>query len=248
MRTIVSVLLTVPPLLLALWLPPSEASFIGPSDFLVAHLESADHDREYGWVGRMDRHDGVRSLRWDREPDVKERGRGRHDETQDGQFSRAVDRLLSQPGTLQIGQYQSEIVPSLTERHTNYSLFTSGIKGVSAPSVTIVGSSITVDLSSLYFGIDRGDSIRIWNIGGIATGKFNPDTLEFSLRWEHLFGNHHKGDPATFSLHGKVIAGVSPAPVPLAQTLVFFVTGLVILAGIRLQGRGAQHERPVVSA
>jgi hypothetical protein len=235
MRTVVSVLLTVPLLLLALWLPSSEASVIGPSDFLVPHLESVGDDGEYGRVGKMDGLDGGRSLRWDRESDAKERGRGRHGETQDGRFTRAVDRLLSQPGTLQLGQYQSEIVPTVTERHTNYSLFTSGIKGVSAPSATIVGSSITVDLSSLYFVIDRGDSLSMRNIGGIATGTFDQDTQEFSLTWDHLFGDHHRGGPVTFSLQGKVITGVSTAPVPLVNTAVLFATGLMMLMGLWLQ-------------
>ena len=226
-----SALLALSVLLVILWSPASEASFIGPSDFLVPQLESAGDDGEYGRVGKMDGLDGGRSLRWDRESDAKEGRRGRHGETQDGRFSRAVDRLLSQPGTLQLGQYQSEIVPTVTERHTNYSLFTSGIKGLSAPSATIVGSSITVDLSSLYFGVGRGDSLRIWNIGGIATGTFNPDTLEFCLTWDHLFGNRHKSWTESFSLQGHVVT-FDTTPVPLATTALFFATGLAMLMGV----------------
>jgi hypothetical protein len=231
MRLNGSTLLALSVLFGVLWSPASEASVIGPSDVLVPNFESAGDDGEYGGSGKMYGRDDGRYLRWDREPDVKERGRGRHNETQDGRFSRAVDRLLSQPGMLQLGQYQSEIVPTVTERHTNYSLFTSGIKGVAAPSATIVGSSITVDLSSLYFGIERGDSLRIWNIGGIATGTFNPDTLEFYLTWDHLFGNRHRGESLTFSLQGKIVE-VGTAPVPVATTALFFATGLAMLMGV----------------
>ena len=231
MRTIASTLLAAPVLSLALWSPHSEASVIDPSDFLGTHFGSAGDNGEYGWDGKMHGRDDQRSLRWDRDPDAHEKGRGRHDETKDKRFSRAVDRLLSQPGTLQLGQYQSEVVPTVIERHTNYSLFTSDIKGVSAPSATIVGSSITVDLSSLYFGINRGDSLRIWNIGGIATGTFNPDTQEFYLTWNHMFGNRHRDESLTFSLQGKVVGG-GTAPVPLSTTAVFFATGLAMLTGV----------------
>jgi hypothetical protein len=168
----------------------------------------------------------------------------------DGRFSRKLERLFDQPGQLVMNEYQpiGDIVPSIAKGHGTFSLFTSGFNGAPAPSAVIDGSSITVDLSSLFFGVSRGDHFKVWNIGGMATGTFNPDTLEFSLTWERLFGDRHKGDPAMFSLQGKVITGGSPAPVPLAQALVFFVTGLVILMGIRWQGGRARNERPVVIA
>lgn len=163
----------------------------------------------------------------------------------DGRFSRKLDRLFDQPGQLVMNEYQpiGDIVPSIVKGHRTFSLFTSGFNGAPAPSAVIDGSSITVDLSSLFFGVSRGDHFKVWNIGGLATGTFNPETLEFCLSWEHLFGDRHRGGPATFSLQGKVIAGVSTAPVPLAQALVFFVTGLVILMGTRWQGRGTRNER-----
>lgn len=168
----------------------------------------------------------------------------------DGRFSRKLDRLLDRPGQLVMDDYQpiGDIVPSIAKGHRTFSLFTSGFNGAPAPSAVIDGSSITVDLSSLFFGVSRGDYFKVWNIGGMATGTFDPETLEFCLSWEHLFGGRHRGGPATFSLHGKVIAGVSTAPVPLAQALVFFVTGLVILLGIRCQEGGARNERSAVIA
>jgi hypothetical protein len=168
----------------------------------------------------------------------------------DGRFSRKLDRLFDQPGQLVMNEYQpiGDIVPSITKGHRTFSLFTSGFNGAPAPSAVIDGSSITVDLSSLFFGVSRGDHFKVWNIGGMATGMFDPETLEFCLSWEHLFGDRHWGGPATFSLQGKVITGVSTAPVPLAQALVFFVTGLVILVGIRGQREGARNEQSVVIA
>ena len=166
----------------------------------------------------------------------------------DGRFSKKLERLFDQPGQLVMNEYQpiGDIVPSITKGHGTFSLFTSGFNGAPAPFAVIDGSSITIDLSSLFFGISRGDHFKVWNIGAMATGTFNPDTLEFSLTWERLFGDRSKGDPATFSIQGKVISGGSPAPVPLAQAFVFFVTGLVILMGIRWQGGRIRNERPAV--
>lgn len=168
----------------------------------------------------------------------------------DGGFSHKLGRLLGQPGQLVMNDYQpiGDLVPSILRGDQTYSLFTSGFNGRPAPSAVIDGSSITVDLSSLFYGVSHGDHSEIWNIGGTATGTFDPDTLNFSLTWEHLLGDRHKDDPATFSIQGKVISGGSPAPVPLAQAFVFFVTGLVILMGIRWQGGRARNERPVVIA
>ncbi len=168
----------------------------------------------------------------------------------DGGFSHKLGRLLGQPGQLVMNDYQpiGDLVPSILRGDHTYSLFTSGFNGGPAPSAVIDGSSITVDLSSLFYGVSHGDHFKVWNIGGMATGTLNPDTLEFSLTWERLFGDRQKGDPATFSIQGKVITGGSPAPVPLAQTLIFFVTGLLILMGIRGQREGARNEQPVVTA
>jgi len=152
----------------------------------------------------------------------------------DGRFSKKLDHLFDRPGQLVMDDYQpiGDIVPSITKGRRTFSLFASGFNGAPAPYAVIDGSSITVDLSSLFFGVSRGDHFKVWNIGGMATGTFNPDTLEFSLTWEHLFGDRHKGDPATFSFQGKVITGGNPAPVPLVSPAVFFATGLAMLMGL----------------
>jgi hypothetical protein len=158
----------------------------------------------------------------------------------DGKFHRVLDRLLDQPGTLLMGQYQPgpDIVPPVTRGHRTFSLFTSGVQGAPAPSATINGSSISVDLSSLFFGWSRGGELRAWSIGGMATGLFNPQTLEFSLSWEHLFnergGNwkHEKfrDRSATFFLQGTAV--VTQAPIPLPAAAIFFGSGLAGLLGM----------------
>ena len=159
----------------------------------------------------------------------------------DGRFHRTLERLINEDGTILMGQYQPapDIVSPITKGHRSFSLFTSGVNGAAAPSATIDGSSITVDLSSLFFGVSRGDSLRAWNIGGIAHGIFNPATSEFMLSWNHVFGNDsfkeghewsHDDQAARFFLQGKAV-GIDQAPVPLPAGLVLFLTGLMGVAG-----------------
>lgn len=144
----------------------------------------------------------------------------------DGHRHRILDRLLGQEATLVIGQYQSmgELVPSITKGHRTYSLFTSGLNGAAAPSATIAGSSIAVDLSSLFVGVSRGDGYYIRNIGGLATGTFDPETRAFSLSWDHLFDGRKHERLATFVLRGVVDTG--PQPVAIPAGLVLYATGL----------------------
>lgn len=167
----------------------------------------------------------------------------------DGRFHRVLDRLLDREGTILIGQYQPapEIVSPITKGQKTFSLFTSGVNGASAPSATISGSSITVDLSSLFFGVTRGDSLRAWNIGGLARGVFNPETSEFSISWTHVFGNEafkgrhawlHDDRTARFFLQGT--AGFEPNPVPLPASLVLFVSGFAGIGGLVWRKRPAQ--------
>lgn len=139
---------------------------------------------------------------------------------------RQLDRLLSQDGTLVMGQYQAmgEIVPSISKGHRTFSLFTSGLKGAPAPSATIAGSSITVDLSSLFVGIGRGGAYQIRNIGGLASGVFDRDTRAFCLSWDHLFDGRKHERLATFFLRGVIDAGPQPVAIPAA--VVLYATGL----------------------
>jgi hypothetical protein len=151
-----------------------------------------------------------------------------------GKQGRALDRLLAQDGTLKMGEYQSwsDIVDPISKGHKTYSLFTSDLLGSPAPSATVEGMSITMDLSSLFLGWQRGDEIHAWNIGGTANGLFNPQTSEFQLSWDHLF-NEKKHDGmrdnlGTFFLQGKAMVG-PPAAVPIAASGLLFGTGLVAL-------------------
>ena len=166
-----------------------------------------------------------------------------------GQFHRVADRLLAQEGMITVGQYQPmpDIVSPITKGHRTFSLFTSGVNGAAAPSATISGSSITMDLSSLFFGVSRGDSFRAWNIGGLAQGVFNPETSEFSLSWTHVFdpergrGKHgwsHDDRTATFFLQGTAV-GLAPTPVPLPASLLLFASGFAGLGGLAFRKRRA---------
>lgn len=167
----------------------------------------------------------------------------------DGRFHRALDHLIDRDGTILLDQYQPmpDIVSPITKGHLTFSLFTSGVNGAAAPSAMIDGSSITVDLSSLFFGVSRGDSLRAWNIGGLAHGVFNPETSEFILSWNHVFGNvafkegherSHDDQAARFFLQGKAI-GPDQTPVPLPASFVLFVTGLVGTVGLIWRNRRA---------
>jgi len=170
-----------------------------------------------------------------------------------GKLQSVLNRLLGEGGDIQIGQYQpmGTIEPPITRGHQTFSLFTSGMQGASAPSAVISGSAITVDLSSLYLGASRGGHFEAWNIGGQATGTFDPQTSHFTLSWQDpvsdLFGRpqsdfhasrgylwehfqglwrHSHSRNATFTLEGTAIVGGAPTPVPIPASLALYVGGL----------------------
>ena len=158
----------------------------------------------------------------------------------DGRHGRILDRLFAEDGNISIGSYQSmsDIVDPITRGHKTISLFTSGLNGASAPSVSINGASISVDLSSLYLGWTNGSEVRAWNIGGIATGIINPQTSEFFLSWNHLFnegfgkGKHDMMHDRTATFFLQRTKDVAQAPVALSASLVFYVTGLALMGGL----------------
>jgi len=148
-----------------------------------------------------------------------------------GKQGRALDRFLDQEGTIKMGDYQSwgEIADPVRQGGKKYSLFTSGILGAPAPSASINGMNITVDLSSLFFGWKRGGELHLWNIGsGKATGLFNPDTSEFLLSWKNLCGDRKESrfrdNVGSFFLQGKVIG--TPAAVAIPAAVFLYGTGL----------------------
>jgi hypothetical protein len=165
----------------------------------------------------------------------------------DGRYGGILDRLLAQDGSITMGSYQSmtEIVDPITIGTKTFSLFTSGLNGAPPPSGTVNGMSISVDLSSLFFGWTRGSELRAWNIGGMGTGLFNSQTSEFFLSWDHLFNNgighpeHEsmKDRTATFFLQGTAV--VTQAPIPLSPSVMFFATGLGLLGGLFRRRAGA---------
>jgi hypothetical protein len=151
----------------------------------------------------------------------------------DGKHSQMMDRLLGQEGTLKLGQFQAigELLPSIDKACETYSLFTSGFAGAAAPSATISGSSISVDLSSLFFGASRGDFHKTWNIGELATGQYNPETREFTISWAHIFDSgKHEGGLARFFLSGVAEVGTHPVAIPAG--LVLYATGLFGLGSL----------------
>jgi hypothetical protein len=186
------------------WLVPAHAVVVPSSEIVSLEFTDADVD----WRGRLGH-------------------------KMEKLFGHKLERLLDQPGLLVMGEYQPgpDIVDPITRGRRTYSLFTSGVQGAEAPSATIDGSSITVDLSSLFFAESRGDSFTARNIGGMATGHFNLETLEFCLTWDHLFGERRKSGLAAFSLHGKVNM-VEVAAVPITTTVVLFGTGISLLMAV----------------
>lgn len=160
----------------------------------------------------------------------------------DGRFSRKLDRSFEQRDQriMNDDQQGPDIFSPLTKRHRTFSLFTSGLHGAPPPSVTI-------DHSSLFFGVSRGDHVRAWNIGGVATGYFNPESLEFCLTWDHLFRDHPIFRLETFSHHGKGHM-VNVAAIPIVTTTVLFCTGLAVLMGVWRRKGVTQRGQRVPSA
>lgn len=174
-----------------------------------------------------------------------------------GKQGRVLDRLLDQEGTFKLGTYQGwgNITDPVPSHGKKYSLFTSNLLGAPAPTATIDGMNISVDLSSLFLGWKRGGELHLWNIGGEAKGLFNPETKEFSLSWQNLVdgqgemttktGRHDhavKEALGTFFLQGKLDGSVAPVAIPAA----------VFLYGTGLFGVGSwawlrQRQRPVAA-
>ncbi|MGQ0810232.1 MAG: hypothetical protein ACT4OO_03290, partial [Nitrospiraceae bacterium] len=142
-------------------------------------------------------------------------------------FFGTVEKSFSTQGVLVMGQYQPlpDIFPSVTKGNKTFSLFTSGVQGNAAPSATINGSQITVDLNSLFLGVSKGDSLKAWKIGGTAIGSFNSQTSSFDIAWDRLFKNKPFVQGATFTLQGTA----QVAAIPLPATLTMFGFGLAAL-------------------
>lgn len=113
-----------------------------------------------------------------------------------------------------------------------HALFTSGFSGASAPSAVITDSVIKVDLSSLFFSVNQGNAYRLWNIGTVVTGLYNPTSKEFALSWDRVLGENCQQGQASFFLNGLVHfdSDVQPVPIPAAAWL--FGSGIAGIAAL----------------
>lgn len=146
----------------------------------------------------------------------------------------SVSGSFTQNGTLVMGQFQPppNIFPPITIDGHTFSIFTDPSNGLYAPpSAQISGMIITADLSSLFAGITGPKINGTLNIGGLATGTYDPATGQFSLSWQHVYVDVSS---FTMNLHGT--AEVAPVPLPAAWGL--FVTGLFALVFFGRGGRG----------
>lgn len=107
---------------------------------------------------------------------------------------------FAQNGLLVMNQYQPP--PNIFNNPINigqltFSIFTSGMPfpgmpgGAPVPTGQTSGSTITVDLRSLFAGVTSQSwswmNVASLNIGGNASGTFNETTSTFDISWTHSF-------------------------------------------------------------
>lgn len=152
----------------------------------------------------------------------------------DGPNQDALDRLLAQDGVMYMGRFQGvgTLVPTINRSNETHALFTSGFSGAPAPSAVITNSAITVDLSSLFFSINQGTAYRLWNIGTVVTGLYNPTSKEFALSWDRVFGENCQQGQASFFLNGLVHFDSDMQPVPIPAAAWLFGSALTGIAAL----------------
>ena len=148
---------------------------------------------------------------------------------------------FNQNGQLIMGQYQPTpdiFPPVVLGGHLTFSVFSSAgqpVFNLPTPSGTTSGSTMTVNLSSLFAGLSSTQwgswmtpaTFGSLNIGGIGAGSFNQATNEFDISWTHAFTGIPFLQSGTFRLQG--VAQVAAVPLPAAALL--FGSGLLGLAG-----------------
>lgn len=153
---------------------------------------------------------------------------------------------FNQNGQLNMGQFQPtpNIFPPVNlGGHLTLSVFTTAgqpMFNLPTPSGTTSGSTMTVDLSSLFAGMSSTQwgswmtpaTFGLLNIGGTATGSFDQATSAFDISWTRTFTGIPFLRSGTFRLQG--IAQVAAVPLPAAALL--FGGGLLGLAGAMRKG------------
>jgi hypothetical protein len=148
---------------------------------------------------------------------------------------------FNQSGQLIMGQFQPPpniYPPVLLGSHLTFSIFSSSgqpLLNLPPPSGTTAGSTMTVDLSSLFAGMSSTkwgswmtpSTFGSLNIGGTAIGSFNQATNAFDISWTHQFTGVPFLTSGNFSLQGT--AQLAAVPIPAAALL--FGSGLLGLAG-----------------
>lgn len=149
---------------------------------------------------------------------------------------------FNQNGQLIMGQFQPTpniFPPVLLGSHLTFSIFSSSgqpLLNHPPPSGTTSGSTMTVDLSSLFAGMSSTQwgswmtpaTFGSLNIGGTATGSFNQATNAFNVSWTHAFTGVPFLTSANFNLQGTT----QLAAVPLPAAALLFGSGLIGFAGV----------------
>jgi hypothetical protein len=140
----------------------------------------------------------------------------------------AISGSYTNSFTLLMGEYQAPaLLPAVTVAGHTFSLFTNSGPGptpIPAPTAMITGTTISVNLSSLFAGISGPILNGMLGIGGPASGTFNPETGAFHISWIRLYnpGPLPFLSQADFSLDGLV----PPAAVPIPGAVFLMATGL----------------------
>lgn len=145
----------------------------------------------------------------------------------------SVSGSFTQNGTLLMGQYQvppTMLPPFIVGGHT-FRYFTNNFNGAPPPSGEITGTTINVNLSSMFTLIE-GTIHGALDIGGLGSGTFNPETGAFTISWVRLYPT-----PPALMNFGQFDLEGTGTPIPLPASVWLFATGIgaivTALRGVR---------------